>query len=208
MPAKIEIVSMPPKNTNSVLVSRDGLAVIFDPWGRGEDWLKLLNERKLKLHSVYCTHGHYDHFSAIPGLGKIKWHLHPADNEIALMCNYLLPQIGMQELDINKTPPTKIEPGKLEILPSVFSTAIHCPGHSPGGMAFYFKPENTLVIGDTLFQESVGRYDFPGGNPQQLTESIAKIYNMNLPDDTTVIHGHGIHTTIDWLKKNNKYFHK
>lgn len=208
MPAKIEMVRMEPENTNSVLVSNDGLAAIFDPWGHGTDWLKLLNERELELHSIYCTHGHYDHFSGIPGMGKVKWFLHPSDNEIAEQCNYILPQIGMEPLDIDKTPPSKIRPGEIEILPSIFATAVHCPGHSPGGMAFYFKPENTLIVGDTLFQESIGAYHFPGGNLQQLKESIANIYNMNLPDDTIVIHGHGMHTTIGWLKENNPFFHK
>lgn len=208
MTAKIEIIHMQPEFTNSVLVSNNGLAVIFDPWGRGEDWLRLLDDRKLKPHSIYCTHGHYDHFSGIPGIGKIKWYLHPHDNEIAKQCNYLLPEMGMEPLDINKTPPSEIKSGEIEILPNIFATAIHCPGHSPGGMAFYFKHENTLLIGDTLFQESVGRYDFPGGNSTQLTESIAKIYNMNLPDDTIVIHGHGPETTIGWLKENNHFFHK
>jgi glyoxylase-like metal-dependent hydrolase (beta-lactamase superfamily II) len=208
MTIKIEIIHMEPEFTNSVLISNNESAVIFDPWGRGEDWIKLLIQRKLKLHSIFCTHGHYDHFSAIPGIGKIKWYLHPSDNEIVLKCNYLLPEMGMESLDINKTPPSEIKPGEIEIMPGLFATAIHCPGHSPGGMAFYFKPENTLIIGDTLFQESIGRYDFPGGNLQQLTESIAKIYNMNLPDNTTVIHGHGPETNIGWLKRNNRFFNK
>lgn len=208
MPAKIETICMQPQNTNSVLVSYNESAVIFDPWGRGEDWIKLLAHRGLKLHSIFCTHGHYDHFSAISGIGKIKWYLHPSDNEIVLKCNYLLSEIGMEPLDINKTPSSEIKPGEIEILPHVFATGIHCPGHSPGGMAFYLKNENTLIIGDTLFQENVGRYDFPGGNAEQLKRSISKIYAMDLPDDTTVIHGHGPETNIGWLKKNNRFFQK
>lgn len=208
MIAKIEMIRMEPKNTNSVLVSHNESAVIFDPWGYGTDWLKLLNERGLKLHSIYCTHGHFDHVSAIAQLPKVPWFLNPDDMKVLEWGNPILCEMGMPKIDLIKNPPQHLLAGEIEILPEIFATAVHCPGHSPGGMAFYFKSENTLIIGDTLFQESIGAYHFPGGNLQQLKESIANIYNMNLPDDTIVIHGHGIHTTIGWLKENNPFFHK
>jgi glyoxylase-like metal-dependent hydrolase (beta-lactamase superfamily II) len=82
------------------------------------------------------------------------------------------------------------------------------PGHTRGGMGFYFPDDDVLIIGDTLFQNSYGRTDLPGGDEQLLFESIAKIYDMCLPDTTVVIHGHGMHTTIGWLKQNNPFFKK
>ena len=208
MTIKIEIVHMEPEFTNSVLVSNNESAVIFDPWGRGADWLKLLNDRGLKLQSIYCTHGHFDHLSAIPELPKVPWFLHPDDFDLLKWGNPMLREMGMPEINIEKNPPTCLLPGEIEILPNVFATAIHCPGHSAGGMAFYFKSENTLIVGDTLFQESIGRYDLPGSNQKQLTESIAKIYAMDLPNDTVVIHGHGSETNIKFLKENNRFFNK
>lgn len=206
MPAKIEIIFMQPQNTNSVLVHNDELAAIFDPWGCAEDWLKLLDERKLKLYSIYCTHGHYDHISAIAELPKVPWFVHPDEIEMINWSNQILNTMNMPQIDLINNPPQVLQMGKNEILPKVFADTIHCPGHSPGCVAYYFKPEKTLLIGDTLFQETVGAYHFPGGNEQQLKESIAKIYNMNLSDDTIVIHGHGMHTTIGWLKENNPFF--
>lgn len=206
MKAKIEIIKMMPEFTNSVLMTKDDLAVIFDPWGRGEDWLNLLHQRGLKLHSIYCTHGHFDHISAVAGLPNVSWYLHPDDFDLLKWSNQMLQEYDAPPLDLEKNPPLPIKPGKLEILPNTFAIAIHCPGHSAGGMAFYFSDEKTLLVGDTLFQESVGRYDLPGASEKQLNESVAKIYNMNLPDDTIVIHGHGPETTIGWLKENNRFF--
>jgi glyoxylase-like metal-dependent hydrolase (beta-lactamase superfamily II) len=75
-------------------------------------------------------------------------------------------------------------------------------------VAYYFPDENIIIIGDTIFQESIGRYDLPGGDKNMLFQSISKLHSMQLPDKTEVVHGHGMATTIDWLHKNNPYFHK
>ena len=62
------------------------------------------------------------------------------------------------------------------------------------------------MTGDTLFADSYGRYDFPGGNYDELMQSIRNLYNLDLDDETYVVHGHGMDTTIGWLKKHNPYF--
>ena len=95
-----------------------------------------------------------------------------------------------------------------EILPNLNMCVIETPGHTPGGVAYYFPAEKVIIIGDTIFQESIGRYDLPGGDQNMLFKSINNLYNLNLSDDTEVVHGHGMATTIDWLHKNNPYFHK
>ena len=68
------------------------------------------------------------------------------------------------------------------------------------------KDDNILLIGDTLFQDNVGRFDFPGGNKDKLFESIHNLYAKNLDDGTYVVHGHGMDTTIGWLKQHNPFF--
>ena len=83
---------------------------------------------------------------------------------------------------------------------------LESPGHTPGGMMFYFPKYKILLTGDTLFAESFGRTDFPGGNQQQIFESIKKLYDKNLDDGTYVVHGHGMDTTIGWLKTHNQFF--
>lgn len=82
---------------------------------------------------------------------------------------------------------------------------IHVPGHSPGGLCFYSREAKLLVSGDVLFQGSIGRADLPGGNLKELTEGIREKL-FTLPDDVTVIPGHGPCTTIGEEKRTNPFF--
>ena len=234
MQPTFEILHMPPKSTNSVLLTLGSDAVIFDAWGRAEDWENMLAQRKLNLRAIYATHGHGDHISAAPALAEkfnIPWYLNARDEEMVPEMNGLLNHYGLQPISKNYRRPANLSAGEIEILPGIRASVIETPGHSKGGVAFYFEsaavadfivpgsgfgrsaPETVplqsapvLIIGDTLFQEEIGAYHFHGGNLRDLRASISKIYDMNLPDDTVVIHGHGMETTIAWLKENNKYF--
>ena len=79
---------------------------------------------------------------------------------------------------------------------------IHTPGHTEGSCAYYIEDGHILISGDTLFQQSIGRSDFPTGNGETLAESIrTRLYT--LPDDTSVFSGHGDVTTIGYEKKHN-----
>ena len=80
--------------------------------------------------------------------------------------------------------------------------AISTPGHTKGGMCYYFADCDVLISGDTLFFETVGRTDFPTGSSSAITESINKKL-MVLPEDTLVLPGHGSQTTIGYEKRNN-----
>ena len=206
---KFELLRMPPENTVSMLVSVGDDAVIFDAWGRASDWENVLSERGLKLRAIYATHGHPDHISAAPNLAEnfnVDWFLNKKDNFLIGWGNGLLDMFNIPHIDNDCKKPKDIPLGTIEILPGMDMEVMESPGHTPGGLMFYFPKYKILLIGDTLFQESIGRYDFPGGSEQQLFESIHKLYEMNLADGTWVIHGHGMETSIDWLKKNNKFF--
>ena len=102
--------------------------------------------------------------------------------------------------------PVNLLSGTTEILPEIQMEIMESPGHTPGGLMFYFPEYKILLTGDTLFAESFGRYDFPGGNVEQLQKSIRNLYNKNLDDGTYVVHGHGMDTTIGWLKQHNRFF--
>ena len=78
------------------------------------------------------------------------------------------------------------------------------PGHTVGGGCFYFPEEKIVFTGDTLFRESIGRSDFPGGNTLQLLRSVREKL-MTLPDDTVVFPGHGPKTSIGHERKNNPF---
>jgi glyoxylase-like metal-dependent hydrolase (beta-lactamase superfamily II) len=82
---------------------------------------------------------------------------------------------------------------------------LHTPGHTQGGCCLYIKKENLIITGDTLFADSIGRTDLPGGSHKQLLDSV-RVKLFTLPDDVTAYPGHGPKTTIGHEKKCNPYF--
>ena len=206
---KFEVLRMPPENTNSVLVSLGTDAVIFDAWGRAKDWEKVLLDRGLKLRAIYSTHGHPDHISAAPALARafnVDWYLNANDNYLIGWGNELLDMFGIPHIPANYKKTLNLSAGTMEILPDIDMEIMESPGHTPGGLMFYFPKYKILVVGDTLFQESYGNTSFPGGDEDQIHQSIHNLYDMDLDDETYVVHGHGMDTTIGWLKKHNPYF--
>jgi glyoxylase-like metal-dependent hydrolase (beta-lactamase superfamily II) len=206
---KFEILRMPPMNTNSLLVARGVDVVIFDAWGRGADWERVLLERGLKLRAIYSTHGHPDHISASPSLAtafNVDWFLNKNDEYLIGWGNELLDMFGIPHIHLGYKKPIHISAGTIEILPDVKMEILESPGHTPGGVMFYFPKYKILMTGDTLFRDSVGRTDFPGGNTDELKQSIHNLYETDLDDNTYVVHGHGLDSTIGILKKQNQFF--
>lgn len=200
---------MPPENTNSVLVTCGNDAVIFDPWGRADDWGALIQNRGLNLCAIYATHGHPDHISAAPDLSNkynVPWYMSAADIPLIGWGNEILDYFGIPHICACHANPTPILPGAHNVLDKFPMDIIASPGHTPGGLCFYFSNEKILLTGDTIFHDGFGRYDFPGGNQMDLFQSISNLFNMNLPADTYVVHGHGTDSTIETLKQSNQYF--
>ena len=206
---KFEMIQMPPQNTNSVVVFNDDKCVIFDPWGCAADWENYLNQHGVMPVAIYATHGHSDHISAAPEIAArygIDWHMSHSDIDLIEWGNGLLEYFKLPPISPNAKQPVDLQPGEYTILGNTKMHIIEMPGHSRGGVAYYFPDDGILIIGDTLFQDSYGRTDLPGGDENTLFNSIRKIYDMNLPDTTVVLHGHGMHTTIGWLRQNNPFF--
>jgi glyoxylase-like metal-dependent hydrolase (beta-lactamase superfamily II) len=206
---KFEVLHLPPTNTNSLLVSVGTDAVIFDAWGRATDWEKVLLDRGLKLRAIYSTHGHPDHISAAPALARafnVDWFLSDKDNFLIGWGNGLLDMFGIPHIPTDYKRPINLSVGKTEILSGIQMDIWASPGHTPGGLMFYFPDYKIVLVGDTLFQESYGNTTFPGGDEKQIHESIRNLYNKNLDDGTYVVHGHGMDTTIGWLKQHNQFF--
>ena len=81
---------------------------------------------------------------------------------------------------------------------------LHTPGHTQGSMSLWIPAENKLIAGDTLFRDSIGRTDLPGGNPRQILRSIQDKL-LPLPEETLVIPGHGANTSIGREKERNPF---
>lgn len=204
----VELLHMAPYFTNSVMVSYGNECVIFDAWGRAADWLNLLHNRGLNLKAVYSTHGHPDHIAAAPDLvleTGATWFLNKKDFDLIGWGDDLLTQFGLKPLTRGVVP-SALPSGRLNIFDKVAVDVIACPGHTPGGVSFYIRDLGLCLVGDTLFADSVGRTDLPGGDIHKLKESILNFYKLNLPDETVVIPGHDAVTTIAKLKTENPFY--
>ncbi len=146
--------------------------------------------------AILLTHAHVDHISAVPEvkkqLGIDKVYLHSGDLELYRSpANAIEPYIPAV--------PNLPEPNTIFSAPGL--EIIELPGHTEGGVGFYFPADKVLFSGDTLFAGSVGRTDLPGGSWAKLLNSI-RTGLLTLPGDVKVYPGHDCSTTIDREKNN------
>lgn len=190
---KFEVLHMEPEFTNSVLVTSGEDSVIFDAWGRADDWQKLLESRKLNLRAIYATHGHSDHISAAPELARIynvPWYMNARDLPLVLWGNQILDFWELPRIPDDFVRPNDLVAGKTKIFGDIDMEIIAAPGHSAGGVMFHFPEYKILISGDTIFRDGVGRTDLPTSNADELHKTISDLMARNLPDDTYIVHGH------------------
>ena len=177
---------------------------VIDPGGDPELIMQSIAAMNLSIEGIFHTHAHFDHFLASAEIKEktgASIHLHDSDrflwDTLEMQCKYF-----NIEYKPTPAPDFKIEDG--EEMKYCSGTCIHTPGHTPGSVSFYFEKELLLVSGDTLFQGSAGRTDLPGGDFNQLKESIQKkIYSLD--GQTIVIPGHGPNTSIGHEIESNLY---
>ncbi len=180
---------------------------VFDPGFSPEPLIDLLNSDGWNLEKVIFTHAHLDHIAGADELLRI----YPEAEVLIHEEEFSYPQDPKLNLSImagrNILGP-KPDRGLLdnEIIGEdlLSCKVIHTPGHSPGGACFYFEDEGFLIAGDTLFNGSVGRYDFPTSDGENLFKSIRNKI-LPLPDNTRVFPGHGSETTIGQERKTNPF---
>ena len=186
---------------NCSILSENGKAWIVDPGQEADRIIDSLAKKGLEPAAALLTHGHFDHISGIPGLlekfPELPIYVHEKDIPMfGHPLNQVPPEYPSFQKPRNLVPLDNLEGLEgLEILES--------PGHTPGGVCYYFPKDKLLLSGDTLFAGSVGRTDLPGGDMATLMESLQKL--TALPDDTLVIPGHGMHTRIALEKSGNPF---
>ena len=186
---------------NCSILSENGKALIVDPGQEADRIIDLLAKKGLEPAAILLTHAHFDHISGIPGLIEkfpdLPVYVHEKD---APMIGHPLNQLPPEYTSFTK-PRNLVSLDKLEDLEGL--EIIETPGHTPGGVCYYFPKDKLLLSGDTLFAGSVGRTDLPGGDMATLMDSLQKL--VALPDDTLVIPGHGMHTRIALEKSGNPF---
>ena len=187
---------------NCSILSDAGQAWIVDPGSEGERIVGLLAKKGLVPAAILLTHAHFDHISGIPALLRplpgSPLYVHPAD---VPTFGHPYSQMGGEYASIGVPANVRDVADLPAALPGV--QVLHTPGHTPGGVCYFFPADKLLLSGDTLFAGSVGRTDFPGGSMARMMDSLQAL--MKLPDDTLVIPGHGGHTTIGDEKRTNPY---
>lgn len=161
----------------------------------------------LKLKYVLQTHAHFDHTFGLPFVHRtygLKPIFHKDEADVYRQMPSMAARFGLNMGGGMPAIGQLLSDGDELLLGTTAVRLIHTPGHTPGSSVFYIPDAGLLFSGDTLFRESIGRTDLPGGSYEDELDSI-KNKLFCLPDDTEVLTGHGPSTTIGWEKKNNPY---
>lgn len=180
--------------------------VVIDPGAEPERILAAVKSNGIKVTAVLNSHGHFDHIGGnrkvteTTGAGLM---INKEDEHFLSRASTSARMYGLKAED-SPVPSSYLAEGDIVRFGTHEIKVIHIPGHSPGGSCFYLEKDGILISGDSLFAESIGRTDLPGGSQKQLVSTIrAKL--LTLPETVKVFPGHGPSTTIGHEKKHNPY---
>ncbi len=201
----MNIRCLPIDGTNCyVLWDDEKDAVILDPAGETQTILAFVNEQQLRVHSVVLTHAHFDHMMAaeavcaafntplLVGAGDVETLSNPRLN---------LSAVFLTDVSLSLTCDGVLRDGDHLSVGKESLTVWETPGHTDGCLCFL--GDGVVFTGDTLFYGSIGRLDFPTGDEEAMTRSLARL--MTLPPNMVVYSGHGPTTTIGRERLQNPY---
>ena len=208
---KYAVVPVTPymQNCSIVWCEQTQIAAVIDPGGDVDAIKTAIQELGVKLEQIWITHGHLDHAASAAYLAE-EFNLpiygpHEADR-------YWLDMLSQKEVrgvhgfegSRSFIPTRWLKDGDTLQLGEELLEVKHCPGHTPGHVIFYAKTANRAFVGDVLFAGSIGRTDFPGGNYDDLIQSITtKLWPLG--DEVVFIPGHGPESTFGRERQSNPY---
>jgi hydroxyacylglutathione hydrolase len=198
-----------PVETNAYLIadSRYSDAVVIDPAWDGEKIAITANQRGWQIQQIWLTHAHFDHLAGGSGLAATVQPsppvaLHSLDlplwemNGGAALFGFRINPGPAPTIKLEKTISLRVGEIEFEVR--------HTPGHTPGHVIFYSAEEEVVFCGDVIFAGGIGRTDLPGGNFNQLMDSIGSQI-LNLPNDVRLLSGHGPATTVGEERIHNPF---
>jgi glyoxylase-like metal-dependent hydrolase (beta-lactamase superfamily II) len=184
-------------------------AIVIDPGDEIKRIHSRLTTLGLTVKQILVTHAHIDHIGGALQLKRLTdAPIYLNENDLAL-----LQSMDQQAAWLGTAPPETALPdeglsdGQIVGLPAYPATVLHTPGHTQGSVCLHFAPLQLLIAGDTLFAGSIGRTDLPGGNFDQIIESIHTRL-LDLPEQTRVLPGHGSVTSIGAELRSNPFLRR
>jgi glyoxylase-like metal-dependent hydrolase (beta-lactamase superfamily II) len=200
-----KVLGMVQTNTYLAHNTETGELLIIDPAAQADQVIQTVTSLQGKPVAILLTHGHFDHCGAaealadhykIPILAGVLEEEVLADSYKNLSEQFGAPFTAKAERYLKNQETLEL---------AGFSIRVYeTPGHTKGGVCYYFPEEGVLFSGDTLFYESVGRTDFPTGSMSVLVRSVRGLLGV-LPDETQVFPGHNSETSIAHEKEYNPF---
>ncbi|MCK0196819.1 MBL fold metallo-hydrolase [Ancylobacter sp. 6x-1] len=205
---KIAVVPVTPFQQNCSIVwdEKTKRGAVIDPGGDLDRILAALDEIEVNVEKIVLTHGHIDHAGGAAELAeKLKVPVEGPHEADAFLLNDL-PTAGARTGIPGRvvTPSRWLKEGDSVDIGGFTFEVLHVPGHTPGHVVLFNRANNFAIVGDTLFQRSVGRTDFPYGDPELLIDGIRKKL-LTLGDAVGILPGHGATSTIGAEKQSNPF---